>query len=92
MDSLRCFEEQCSGDRSAIETVMNHFHIADIQFRGCKDISNDKIILLGEVLSKIYEVKLRSDFPTRSFTVSFHKPEDSEDLVAYEISFWQSTC
>jgi hypothetical protein len=89
IESLRGFEARTPGDRRAIETVMNHLHIADLQYVGCPDLTRDKIIILGETLKQIYEVKLSHDFPGRSFEVSFWKPDDPEDLVEYELSFWQ---
>lgn len=87
--SLRGFEESCSGDRAAVETMMNHLHIADIQHVGCADLSKDKVILLGNKLKEIYEARLQWQFPGRSFVVSFYQPEDPEDLEAYEVTFWQ---
>src|SRR5262245_15030365 len=73
-DSLRGFEVQHAGDRRAVETVMNHLHIADLQHVGCVDLTQDKIILLGDTLREIHEVKLHHDFPDRSFEVSFWRP------------------
>jgi hypothetical protein len=89
LESLRGFESHCAGDRRAVETVMNHLHIADIQHVGCEDLTSDKAILLGEALREIYEAKLRWQFPGKSCTVSFHKPEDASDVMGYEVSFWQ---
>ena len=89
LESLRGFESTCGGNRRAIETLMNHLHLADIQHHGCEDLSRDKAVLLGEALREIYEAKLRWQFPGKPCTVSFHKPEDESDLMAYEVSFWQ---
>lgn len=89
LESLRGFEEQCQGNRLSVERVMNHLHIADIQHWGCKDLTKDKIVLLASVLTEIHEAKLKWQFPDRPCTVSVHEPEDRDDLVAYEISFWQ---
>jgi len=88
-DALEGFEAQNQGNRQAVEVVMNHLHIADIQHLGCEDLTNDKIIFLGNVLKDIYEVKLEHLFPDSPCTVSLYVPDDSEDLMAYEISFWQ---
>jgi len=88
-NSLRGFEKQCNGDRRAIEAVMNHLHISDIHY-GCEDFTLDKILILGSVLKEIYEVKLKQEFPDRSFEVSFLQPEDPENIDDFEISFWQT--
>jgi hypothetical protein len=87
--SLRGFEVQCKGDKRAVETVMNHVHIADLQYAGCEDISEDKVVFIGNVMKKIWEAKLKWQFPDRPCNVSFHEPEDRKDLVAFELSFWQ---
>jgi hypothetical protein len=89
-ESLRSFTANGGRDRRSIETVMNHLHIADIQYVGCKDMSKDKIIYLGNVLRECYTAKLKVQFPVRAFTVSFYQPDDPDDLMAYEISFWQN--
>jgi hypothetical protein len=57
-ESLRGFESQEGSTRQSVEWVMNHLHIADIQHYGCKDLSKDKILLLGNALAEIYKAKL----------------------------------
>jgi hypothetical protein len=72
--SLRGFERQ--RDRKSVEWVMNHLHIADIQYYGCKDASKDKLLLLGNVLKEIYEAKLLWQLPDCPCIVEFYKPKD----------------
>src|SRR5208282_5788612 len=50
VDSLREFENQRRGDRRSVEAVMNHLHIADIQYYGCEDITEERILYLGRIL------------------------------------------
>ncbi len=88
-DSLRGFEESCAGNKKAVEAVMNHLHIADIQHYGCEDLSKDKVVLLGSKLKEIYEAKLQWQFPNKPCVVSFYEPDDENALIAYEITFWQ---
>ncbi len=90
-DSLRGFEANSKYTRLSIEWVMNHLHIADIHHFGCKDLTKDKIIHLGRVLGEIYRARLKTLFPEKPCTVEFHIPEDADDLVGFQISFWQ-TC
>ncbi len=68
---------------------MNHLHIADIQRWGCGDKSKDKLLVLGNVLKEIYEAKLQWQFPDRPCTVEFFIPDDPDDLMEYQLSFWQ---
>ena len=87
--SLRGFEQQRENNRKSVEWVMNHLHIADIQYYGCKDASKDKLLLLGNVLKEIYQAKLHWQFPDHPCTVELYTPEDEEDLMEYQLSFWQ---
>jgi hypothetical protein len=87
--SLRAFEER-GNDRKAVEWVMNHLHIADVQYGG-NDASRDKILLLGSVLKEIYQAKLHWQFPDHPCIVEFNIPDDPEDLTACQISFWQQS-
>ena len=87
--SLRGFERQKGIDRRSVEWHMNHLHIADIQYYGCKDASRDKLILLGNVLKEIYEAKLLWQFPDHPCSVEFYQPDDEDDLMEYQLSFWQ---
>lgn len=89
-DALRGFERNGSS-RKSVEWVMNHLHIADIQNGGCTDISKDKLLVLGTVLKEIYEAKLRWQFPDRPCTVEFFIPDDPDDLMEYQVSFWQKS-
>jgi hypothetical protein len=86
--SLRGFEQNDT-NRKSIEWVMNHVHILDIHNRGCGDASKDKLLVLGNVLKEIYQAKLLWQWPDRPCTVEFYIPDDSDDLVEYQLSFWQ---
>ena len=88
-DSLSGFEREYRGDRRAIEAVMNHLHISDLQHYGCEDLTLVKVLVLGETLRDVYETKLARDFPDRPCRVIFEKPEMIDDLESYQISFWQ---
>ncbi len=90
IDSLREFERQYPEDKASVERVMNHIHIKDLHHLGDKTLNPDKAIFLGNLLKQIYEVKLRRDFPGRPCTVEFYRPEHRDDLMGYEISFWQT--
>jgi hypothetical protein len=68
---------------------MNHIHLDGIQHYGCKDISKDKLLLLGNVLKEIHQAKLHWQFPDRPCVVELHIPPDHEDFSKYQFSFWQ---
>ncbi len=83
------FEAQEGSTPLSVEWVVNHLHIADIQYRGCEDISPDKLITLGNALKEIYEARLAYLFPNKPCMVEFYMPENEEDYDEYQISFWQ---
>ncbi len=87
--ALRGFEAQENSTRRSVEWVMNHVHLDSIQHLGCKDISKDKLSLLGKVLKEIYEAKLKWKFPARPCVVEFRVPADENNLQDYQLSFWQ---
>jgi hypothetical protein len=87
--SLRGFEQKHGADKRSVERVMNHLHIADIQYYGCPDASIDKIVLLGNVLTEIYRAKLKLRFPGLECDVEFYVPDDPNDLIQYQLSFWR---
>jgi hypothetical protein len=89
MKSLRAFECNPPNDRQSVESVMNHLHIADIQFYGCEDASKERLIYLGTVLREIHEAKLKWQFPNRHFEVHFFTPDTEDDLWGYQITFFQ---
>lgn len=88
-ESLRGFEGRDGATRKSVEWVMNHFHLADLQHGGCEDISKDKLLALGRVLEEIYDAKLKWQFPHDPCIVEFYVPDDEDDLMNYQISFWQ---
>jgi hypothetical protein len=76
------------GDRERIEATMNHRHILDSLPEDVQDPTRDLVLGFGRLLGETWRAKLLRDFPGREFIVSF--PEDySEDLIDYEITFWQ---
>lgn len=88
-EALRAYEGQTGIDRRAIETLMNHVHIADMQAWSCPDLTSDKALVLGSTLKEIYEAKLAWQFPDRPCRVSLHVPANPAALTEYEVTFWQ---
>ncbi len=82
----RGFMQQTSGDKRAVEAVLNHRHILDL-FSGSQS-SREQVVYLGRLLREVWATKLARDFPDRRFVVSFPE-EPSEDLLDYEVTFFQ---
>jgi len=89
LDSVKHWESVPDRTKKQVECALNHFHIADIQQAFCEDISKDKVIYLGSTLVEIYQAKLSWSFPNNPCHVEFYHPDNAEDLMAYQLTFWQ---
>ena len=73
-----------------VERVINHFHILDLfSLDKQKVITYPQVKYLGGILQSIYGNKLRADFPKRKFEVFFNGEEELEDLIDYQLGFYQ---
>ena len=88
-ETIKTWEKQCKGDKRSVEAVCNHLHIADIQHHGCPDITEQRVVYLGKLLKEIYSAKLAWQFPDRPCEVVFIEPDDRQDLVGFQLTFWQ---
>ena len=85
--SLRDWERSSlAGDRRRIEAVMNHWHIIDQHPNA--SATEAQLRYLGRVWKEIHEVKLKSEFPDRTFVVVFNDVPDLE-LSDYQLTFCQ---
>jgi hypothetical protein len=89
IDSFRSFQQQCNGSRRSVESVMNHLHIASIHYHDLRSFTVDHALYLGRTLREIYQAKLAWQFPSSRFEIIFDESEQL-DLMAYEITFYQS--
>ena len=79
---------ETKGDRTAVESVMNHRHIADL-FGGSDPQTTPEVLAhLGRVMRDMWSCKLARDFPGRRVTVEL-AGGDSEDLMEHVITFSQ---
>jgi len=94
---FRVFEEtvyrqwlqKTDGDKRKTEAVMNHVHIVDVLPASVELPTRDLVVAFGRLLQETWSTKLRRDFPGRQFCVDFPS-EELEDLLDYEITFYQS--
>lgn len=85
-ESYRGFMQQTSGNKKAVEAVINHCHVLDL-FAGSRP-SRDQVVYLGRLLKEMWTAKLKWKFPEKRIVVSFVE-EPSEDLLDYEVTFYQ---
>jgi hypothetical protein len=89
IESLRAFEASTNNERKSVAWVMNHLHIGDIHMHDDAELSEDKLIILGNALKEIYQAKLAWQFPNEPCIVKVYIPGEGETLTEYQISFWQ---
>ena len=75
-------------ERRHVEALHNHIHMADLHLND-GSLTEARARYLGRTLKAIYEVKLKADFPDRSFTVYFADEPDL-DILEYQLTFWQN--
>ncbi|WP_298953899.1 hypothetical protein [uncultured Methylobacterium sp.] len=85
--ALRGFERSTGRDRTAIEGVMNHLHLADLHPNAAA--TEGQLRHLGRVLREIHAAKLARDFPDLRFEIRFDD-EPGLDPLLYELSFWRT--
>lgn len=83
------WEKSCGGDKRAVEAVRNHLHVADLHAHGDPETTVDRVRFLLPPLKEIYEAKLKWQFPDRPCEVLALCPEDENDVMDYQITFWQ---
>ncbi len=77
------------GNKQAVEAVLNHFHIVDVQHPGIwGEATEPQIKFIGQVLKEAWECKLARDFPKRQFTVELIEGA-SDSLRDYQVIFYQ---
>lgn len=86
--NFRQWIEATSGDRRAVEAVINHTHIVDLFVRYEVEPTREQVVHLGQVLREMWLAKLRAEFPGRAVVVSF-PDEELLDLLDYEITMFQ---
>jgi hypothetical protein len=84
----RNWMKTCKRNRKSVEMVVNHQHIVDIFPNVQSDLTEDVILYIGRLLKQTWAAKLKQDFPSKNFSISF--PEDDiTDLTDYEITFFE---
>jgi len=87
-DSYKKWRQQL--DKTQTEAMLNHRHITDEFVNSAFKPNLEIVLYIGRYLKEVWTEKLKRDFPNRKFVVSFpEEPHTPEDLVSYEISFFQ---
>lgn len=73
---------------SDIEKVINHRHIVDF-FQQDTNFNLNQIKFVGKILKESWIIKLKYEFPNKSFSVEFYEG-DSDNLTGYYLTFYQT--
>ena len=82
------WKKSFAGDRSGIESMLNHVHIVDIFPNVDNPPTRQQILYLGRQLQAMWISKLQRDFRDKQFAVEFHE-DGGDDLVEYQITCYQ---
>lgn len=82
------WKTETKGDKTAIESVMNHVHILDMFPNVEQAPTRQQIVYLGRKLQELWTAKLRTDFPSMNVVVDFYD-DCGDDLLEYQITFFQ---
>lgn len=88
-ESYRKWRKQL--DKTRTEAMLNHRHITDLFLNSSFKPNLEIVTWIGRYLKEVWTEKLKRDFPDRRFVVSFpEEPHTPDDLVSYEITFFQA--
>jgi hypothetical protein len=79
--------QHTTGDRTAVEAVLNHRHILDLFTSSEFEPSEEAVVHLGRLMREMWSCKLARDFPGRTIVVSFEE-EVGDDMLDYQITFY----
>ena len=82
------FMRQTGGNKTAVESVMNHIHVLDL-FSNEPSPSRELVRYLGQLIKETWTAKLLRDLPNRRFNVSFYPEGATSDLIQCEVTFSQ---
>jgi hypothetical protein len=88
LENIRHFES-ANWAPQGIEWVLNHLHLSEIHEDKEGEATAKHLLWLGKTLTEIYTAKLKWQFPDRPCEVEFYIPDDPDDLIEYQVSFWQ---
>ena len=87
IESFDEWMQHTDGDRSAVESVLNHRHIYGLFSNSQSVPTRQALVYLGRLLQDMWSCKLARDFPGRAIVVSFNE-DFRESLLDYQITFF----
>ncbi len=91
IEAVRSWEHAENSSRLLVESYVNTFDVGELFTLNNEEWSplvKLRAIHIGRVLAEVHEVKLKRDFPDRTFKVSFFDGSQEEDGEV-SLSFWQ---
>ncbi|SCM83042.1 conserved hypothetical protein [uncultured Sporomusa sp.] len=77
------WKDECKGEKTCIEKMMNLYQLRDFFHRNTPDDGNleSQIKVLGDVLTLFWSMSFRNRFPGRSITVKVFEETDGESFI-----------
>ena len=88
IENYQGFLAQTNGDKRAVESVMNHRHLADLFPHKDDGPTKEQLVFLGRILKKMWQANIRSELPDLEVTVYFEE-RDMEWLEDYVLTVYQ---
>ena len=89
LENYAGFTKQSGGDKSSVESVINHEHIEDMFGILELEPRHEQMIYLGRAMREMWSCKLRRDFPHKRFEVNFDDQGTDDGERDYVITFYQ---
>ena len=78
------WKEKLGHDIGAIERVINHKHIDDL-LPGAENVGYENLLYLAQVLTQMWESRLKLLYPDRHFKMQLNQDEGSVVLMFYQV-------
>ena len=90
-DHVQQWMNGTTNDKPAVEAMVNHLHVLDVQHPGAWEQANEtQVRYLAETLRAAWAAKLAIDFPNKKFVVKVIEGSATE-LREYQVVFYQAT-
>jgi len=87
IDNLNAWMSHFKGDKTAVESIINHRHIVSLFLNSEFEPTEAVVVHLGRLPQEMWSCKLARDFPDRRAKAKLS--DAGGDLLAYEITVYQ---
>ena len=81
--NYREWMENLNGDRTQVEQMLNHRHIADLFYNSEFKPSDEVLKYIGQLLFEMWTCKLKRDFPQAKIQVALYGDESGDPQITF---------